>query len=189
MVRSRHGLGALAGRSQYWSTQRISTRILTKIPGTVWGIAAALLLLAATPLAGPYDSATATPGQTAVKSLLYTAIAACVLFPALAPSERTTQYLGGRHARLASNLTYGVFAYQVVALTLLTRISTQFVFLFATTLVASIGLAAASFYTMERPLAGVRSGGPGAGRTAPSPSPRALQASRPGGRPDTPGPA
>ncbi len=163
--------------------------ILTTIPGTVWGVAAALLLLAATPLAGPYDLSTATPGQTAVKSLLYTGIAVCVLFPALAPSARTANYLGSRTARLASNLTYGVFAYQLIALTLLERISTQFVFLFVTTLLASIGLAAASYYTMERPLAGVRTDGSGGGRTPPSPSRRALQASRPGDRPDTPGPA
>ncbi|MFI5734692.1 acyltransferase family protein [Kribbella sp. NPDC051587] len=163
--------------------------ILTTIPGTVWGIAAALLLLASTPLAGPYDLSAASPGQSAVKSLLYTGIAACVLFPALAPTERALHYLGGRPARLASNLTYGVFAYQLIALTLLTRISTQFVFLFVTTLLASIGLAAASYYTIERPLAGVRSDASGAGRRSPSPSPPALQASQPGDRPDTPGPA
>ncbi|MFK4089684.1 acyltransferase family protein [Kribbella sp. NPDC020789] len=163
--------------------------VLTTIPGTVWGIAAALLLLASTPLAGPYDLSPASPGQAALKSLLYTGIAACVLFPALAPTPRAARYLGGSRVRLASSLTYGVFAYQVIALTLLARISTQFVFLFVTTLLASIGLAAASYYTIERPLAGVRTGGSGAGRRSPSPSPRALQTSRPGDRPDTPGPA
>ena len=62
-----------------WQVARSSGRLgpsvldtLTKIPGTVWGIAVALLLLAASPIAGPYNLSAPTPGQAFVKSLLYT---------------------------------------------------------------------------------------------------------------------
>ena len=86
-----------------WQVARTSGRLgpstldtLTKIPGTVWGIAVALLLIAATPIAGPYNLYSSTAGQAFVKSLLYTGIAACVLFPALTPTARTVRVLGGK---------------------------------------------------------------------------------------------
>ena len=62
-----------------WQVARSSGRLgpsaldtLTKIPGTVWGVAVALLVIAASPVAGPYNLYDATPGQAFVKSLLYT---------------------------------------------------------------------------------------------------------------------
>ena len=148
-----------------WQVARSSGRLgpsmldtLTKIPGTIWGVAAALLVIAASPLAGPYNLSPSAPGQAFVKSLLYTGIAACVLFPALTPTARTVRVLGGRVGHIAGDISYGVFAYHLIVLSLVERISRyelfsgRFALLFVPTLLVSTGLAAASYYGMERPI-------------------------------------
>jgi peptidoglycan/LPS O-acetylase OafA/YrhL len=148
-----------------WQVARTSGRLgpswldtLTKVPGTVWGVAVALLLIAATPLAGPYSLSASTPGQAFLKSFLYTGIAACVLFPALSPTARTKRVLGGRVGHVAGDISYGVFAYHLIVLSLVERItgydlfSGQFALLFFPTLVVSAAVAASSYYWMERPI-------------------------------------
>lgn len=148
-----------------WQVARTSGRLgpstldtLTKIPGTVWGIAVALLLIAATPIAGPYNLYTSTAGQAFVKCLVYTGIAACVLFPALTPTARTVRVLGGRVGHVAGDISYGVFVYHLIVLALVERISGyhlfsgKFAVLFFPTLVLSAAVAAASYYGMERPI-------------------------------------
>jgi len=148
-----------------WQVARTSGRLgpswvdtLAEVPGTVWGVAVALLLIAATPLAGPYSLSVATPGQALLKSFLYTGIAACVLFPALSPTARIRRVLGGRIGHVAGDISYGVFAYHLIVLSLVERItgyqlfSGQFALLFFPTLVVSAVVAAASYYWMERPI-------------------------------------
>ncbi|MEV0802682.1 acyltransferase [Kribbella sp. NPDC050281] len=148
-----------------WQVARSSGRLepstldtLTKIPGTIWGVAAALLVIAANPLAGPYGLSPSTPGQAFLKSLLYTGIAACVLFPALNPTARTVRILGGKAGHIAGDISYGVFAYHLIVLSVVERISGyevfsgKFALLFFPTLVVSVGVAAASYYGMERPI-------------------------------------
>jgi len=148
-----------------WQVARSSGRLgpsaldtLTKIPGTVWGVGFALLLIAATPVAGPYNLSAPTPGQALVKSLLYTGIAACVLFPALTPTARTASVLGGRVGHVAGDISYGVFAYHLIVLSLVEQISGytlfsgRFALLYFPTLVVSATVAAASYYGMERPV-------------------------------------
>jgi peptidoglycan/LPS O-acetylase OafA/YrhL len=159
-----------------WQVARTSGRLpssaldtLITIPGTVWGIGAALLLIAATPVAGPYDLSTSTPAQAVVKSLLYTGIAACALFPAVTPTARTLQFLGSRQAAIGGHLAYGVFAYHLIVLDVMRRFTTQPVVLFVATLGLSVGLAGASYYWIERPIR-ARSAG---------------RASQPAVRPDT----
>jgi peptidoglycan/LPS O-acetylase OafA/YrhL len=139
-----------------WQVARATGRLgpstldtLTRVPGTLWGIAAALLLIAATPLAGPYDLSAPTPAQAFVKSLLYTAAVACVLFPVLTPTARTVQVLGSRPARLGAQLSYGVVAYQFVVLGLLDG---PFAVQLPVALLASVVLAAVSYRLVERPL-------------------------------------
>ncbi|MEU8221990.1 acyltransferase [Kribbella sp. NPDC048915] len=137
--------------------------ILTSVPATLWGIAAALLLISATPLAGPYDNSMPTPAQALLKNLMYTAIVACALFPVLSPSARTIRVLGSRQARLAARLSYGVVAYQFVVLGLITG---PFAVQLPVTLVATAALAAASYYLVERPI--MRRGKKSATTTTPS---------------------
>jgi peptidoglycan/LPS O-acetylase OafA/YrhL len=118
----------------------------------------ALLVVSATPVAGPYNLSTSTPGQAFVKSLLYTGIAACVLFPALTPTDRTARVLGGRIGHIAGDISYGVFAYHVIVLSVVEQISGytlfsgRFALLFFPTLIVSAAVAAASYYGMERPI-------------------------------------
>ena len=142
-----------------WQVARTSGRLgpsavdtLAKIPGTVWAIAVALLLIAATPVAGPYDLSASTPGQAFVKSLLYTGIASCMLFPAVTPTAQVVRVLGGPVAQVGGNLAYGVFAYHLIVLSVMQRLTEQSAVLFGSTLVLSVGLAAASYYWMERPI-------------------------------------
>jgi len=148
-----------------WQVARSSGRLgpsaldtLTKIPGTVWGVAVVLLVIAASPVAGPYNLSTPTPGQAFVKSLLYTGIAACVLFPALNPTARSARVLGGKVGHIAGDISYGVFAYHVIVLGVVEQVSGytlfsgRFALLFFPTLVLSAAVAAASYYGMERPI-------------------------------------
>lgn len=151
-----------------WQVARSSGRLgpsavdtLIKSPGTVWGIAAALLVIASSPITGPYSLLAPSPGQAFMKSLLYTAIAACVLLPAITPAEqshRAVAALGGRVGHVAGDISYGVFAYHLVVLGVVERLTGHqefdgdFAKLFWPTLVAASALAAVSYYGMERPI-------------------------------------
>lgn len=148
-----------------WQVARSSGRLgssaldtLTKIPGTVWGAAVALLLIAATPVAGPYNLVSPSPGQAFVKCLLYTAIAACVVFPAITPTPRAAAVLGGKVGHIAGDISYGVFVYHLVVLSVVEQVldielfKGRFALLFWPTLVLSTAVAAASYYLLERPI-------------------------------------
>ncbi|NUR99287.1 MAG: acyltransferase [Kribbellaceae bacterium] len=140
-----------------WQVSRATGRLgpstldtLTRVPGTLWGIAAAVLLIAATPIAGPYDHSMPTPAQALIKSLLYTVALACVLFPVLTPTAGTVRVLGSRPARLAAKLAYGVVAYQFVVLGL---VHGPFAVQLPVTLLGAVLIAAVSYRLLERPIA------------------------------------
>jgi peptidoglycan/LPS O-acetylase OafA/YrhL len=148
-----------------WQVARSSGRLkpsvvdkLASAPGTLWGIAIALLVIASSPVAGPYSLTAPSVGQAATKSLLYTAIGACVLFPAISPTPQVEAVLGRRVGHIAGDISYGVFAYHLVVLGVVERITGHEVFkggfavLFWPTLVVSTALAAAGYYGMERPI-------------------------------------
>jgi peptidoglycan/LPS O-acetylase OafA/YrhL len=156
-----------------WEVARSTGRLrpsaldtLATAPGTVWAIALALLVIASTPVAGPYSLDPPSPGQAAAKSLIYTAIAACVVFPALftvttaggRPAPRAVTALGGRIGHVSGDISYGVFAYHLIVLGVVERVtgyqtfSGDFATLFWPTLVLSALVAAASYYGMERPI-------------------------------------
>ncbi|ADB32161.1 acyltransferase 3 [Kribbella flavida DSM 17836] len=148
-----------------WQVARSSGRLgssaldtLAKIPGTIWAIAAVLLLIAASPIAGPYSLIPPSAGQAFVKNLLYTGIAACVVFPAIAPTRQAAALLGGRIGHVAGDISYGVFCYHLIVLSLVQQVfgigpfEGHFALLFWPTLVVSAGVAAASYYLMERPI-------------------------------------
>jgi peptidoglycan/LPS O-acetylase OafA/YrhL len=148
-----------------WQVARSSGRLgpsaldtLAKLPATVWGIGLALLLIATSPIAGPYNLSPSSPAQAFVKSLLYTAIAACVVLPAITPTRRIAAVLGGKVGHIAGDISYGVFAYHLVVLNVVARIagynlfSGHFAVLFVATVIISTLLAAASYYLMERPI-------------------------------------
>jgi peptidoglycan/LPS O-acetylase OafA/YrhL len=136
---------------------------LANSPGTVWAGALALYALATSPIAGPYGLSPATPGQAATKSLLYAVIALLVVFPAVnAVSEssepRAVRALGGRVGHFLGDISYGVFAYHLVVLGVVARVTGHVAFtggfatLFWLTLPISLVLATVSYRLVERPI-------------------------------------
>jgi peptidoglycan/LPS O-acetylase OafA/YrhL len=132
-------------------------------PGTVWAGALAVFALATSPLAGPYDLSPATAGQAATKNLLYALVAVLIVFPAVASTGESTEpravrALGGRVGHFLGDISYGVFAYHVVVLGVVERITGHVVFtggfamLFWLTLSVSIVLATLSYRFVERPI-------------------------------------
>lgn len=132
---------------------------LAAMPGTVWAGAAAVYLIAATPLAGPYNLLPSTGGEAFMKSLLYAVIAAGVVLPAVGLEEpRMTRFLGGRVGHFLGDISYGVFCYHVIVLALISdaldlgAFTGRFGTRLALTLAVSIVVATASYYLIERPI-------------------------------------
>ena len=132
-------------------------------PGTVWAGAVAVYSLATSPVAGPYDLSVASPGQAAAKNVLYLVLALLIVFPAVAgvnefADARIVQALGGRVGHFLGDISYGVFAYHVVVLGVVERLTGvdaftgHFATLFWLTLGASVALATLSYRLIERPI-------------------------------------
>jgi peptidoglycan/LPS O-acetylase OafA/YrhL len=132
-------------------------------PGTVWAGAVAVFALATSPLAGPYDLSPASPGQAATKNVLYAVLAMLIVFPAVAGADESSEprvmgVLGGRVGHFLGDISYGVFAYHVVVLGVVERLTGHVVFtgrfatLFWLTLSSSVVLATLSYRLVERPI-------------------------------------
>lgn len=132
-------------------------------PGTVWGVAAGLFLVLTSPVAGPYSLIQATPGQAAVKSILYALLAALIVLPtvtALSDEDDppVVRRLGGRAATFFGDISYGIFCYHLIVLGVLEGLMDYEIFtggflrLFVPTLAVTVLLATASFYGVERPV-------------------------------------
>jgi peptidoglycan/LPS O-acetylase OafA/YrhL len=90
---------------------------LGRYPFTWWALAAAVLLVASTPVAGPRLLEPATSWEAVTKSLLYLVVATAVVAPAvLTESPLTTSLLGNRFMGFAGDISYGVFLYHLVVL-------------------------------------------------------------------------
>jgi peptidoglycan/LPS O-acetylase OafA/YrhL len=132
-------------------------------PGTVWACALAVFAVATSPIAGPYGLSPATPGQAGLKNLLYAVIALLIIFPAVAcldesAEPRAVRALGGRVGHFLGDISYGVFAYHVVVLGVVERLTGHVAFtgrfatLFWLTLSVSVALATLSYRLVERPI-------------------------------------
>lgn len=137
--------------------------VVARYPGTVWSLAAVVFLLSTTPLAGPLDLSEPSPGQAAVKNLLYAVLGLLVVLPtvaAVAPATepRSVAALGGRVGAWLGEISYGVFAYHVIVLALVGRwlslpsFGGAFWLRWLLTVAISIGVAAASHVLVERPV-------------------------------------
>ncbi len=136
---------------------------LAYYPGTLWAGALAVFALATSPLAGPYGLSLASPGQAAVKSLLYSVLALLIVFPAVASVTEAAEpaavrALGGRVGHFLGDISYGVFAYHVVVLGVVERLTGHvdfvggFATLFWLTLSVSVVMATLSYHLIERPI-------------------------------------
>jgi peptidoglycan/LPS O-acetylase OafA/YrhL len=86
-------------------------RRLAARPGVMWVLALGLLLISATPLAGPALLASPTPAQAVVKNLVYAAVAACVVLPAVFgdPHAISSKVMAHRLPRHIGLISYSLF--------------------------------------------------------------------------------
>jgi peptidoglycan/LPS O-acetylase OafA/YrhL len=165
-------LSVLASDAPRSSRLRESMRDAARSGWALWGIAAALLLISATPVAGPRGfEATPTAWEAVTKTLLYGAIACCLLIPAAfgtASQSRLVQALEAKPLRFLGEVSYGIFLWHLVALSLVLRWSGvapftgQFAETWFKTVSLTLLLATASLLLVERPVQRLRSRGPGA---------------------------
>lgn len=167
-------------------------------------IAAGLAVIAATPIAGPLTFDPAQPNSLVIKHLLYGAIAAFLLLPGFlgvgdtrAQHARATEsswwarLLGSPVMVYLGAISYGVFLWHLVLLRFIQNglglevFAGGFWIVWPLVVLASIGVASASWFLLERPIlewAHRRTGRGSAPRTPPgppapaAPSPRAATA-------------
>ena len=154
---------------------------LAGYPGTLWAVAAALLVLASTPVAGPLDLSEPTPLQAATKTLLYAVIGALVVLPTVlavppAGEPAAVRALSGRVGVGLGLVSYGVFAYHVLLLELVSRwlgletFGGGFWQRWLLTAGLALAVSALSYVVIERPVMRRVRTLPGRGSRRPSPS-------------------
>ena len=154
-------------------------RTLGLSPGLCWLAAAALLVVAATPLAGPPDLAPPTLGAALTKNLLYAAVAGFVILPGVfaPPGGRFVRVLSLPALRHVGHLSYGIFCVHLVLLELVTDWRDMPLFggrgfeLFGLTLLASLVVAEALHRAVERPFQRLRNLQPPWSRSATTSAP------------------
>ncbi len=128
-------------------------------PGTCWATATVLWLLTTTQLGSPRSLQLASFWQWTVQHYLYGAAAFLVMVPLVANDGGLLgRVLGSRPLSILGEMSYGVYLWHLPLLLLFQReldflpFSGHFWTLLGLTTVASIGIAAASWYTIERPI-------------------------------------
>lgn len=94
-----------------WPRLTRSVVHLSRQPGSCWVMIAGLLLVAATPLAGPSMLAAPSPGQLLTKNLLYGAIGTLVVLTGVFadPAGRYHRWFGHHLPRHLGFISYGIF--------------------------------------------------------------------------------
>jgi len=134
---------------------------------TVWCLlsAAALLALAATPLGGPYTLQPGTTLTVVARHLLYGAAAAAFLLPAFFAPARGSGWLrvlAGPIPVYLGTISYGIFLWHLSLMWFVLNVlhwqpfDGGFVVILTLTLAASVVVASASWYLLERPLLTLR---------------------------------
>jgi peptidoglycan/LPS O-acetylase OafA/YrhL len=128
-------------------------------PGACWTAAVGLLLLAATPLAGPVTLEPGTTGQSVTKSLVYAAIGLLVVAAGVwAPSgglfRRTSS---ARVLRHLGHVSYSIFCTHLIVLALLQErldyelFSGRFPMMWAFTALVTLAVSELTYWLIERP--------------------------------------
>jgi peptidoglycan/LPS O-acetylase OafA/YrhL len=142
-------------------------RTIADSAGACWLIAALVFAIACTPLAGPEFLAIPSLWTAAAKTALYTVIALAVIAPvAFQPARPTwvSHALGNPVMSFLGKISYGIFLWQfLIIYGLFAAIGARDVFhggyyiwpqvlgILAVVVVATIAVAAASYYLIERP--------------------------------------
>lgn len=157
--------------------------LLGSLPGLCWSVAASVLLVASTPLAGPLDLSPSTTSSTMVlKNLAYLVVGVLVVVPAVfGPPTRYRAALEHRVLRYLGQVSYAVFCihlvvlHGVMAMTSTELFSGRFWLVAPLTLALSVAAAVVLHHAVERPavsLAGrlTRRGQPASTTNATTPS-------------------
>ena len=136
-----------------------AVEVLGSSPGVCWVVAAGLLLVAATPLAGPTLLVAATEAEAVTKHLLYAAIGGLLVFTGVFASsapgyERAMSHPVLRHL---GHISFGVFCIHLPMLHLVMRMTGYDLFqghglqIFLLTLVLSVAAAEVLYRVVELP--------------------------------------
>lgn len=131
---------------------------LGAMPGVCWAAVAGLMLVAATPLAGPTLLFVATPAESLTKHVIYAAIGALVVISgAFAVPGRFTDMTSASLPRHVGHISYGVFCIHLPILHLVMTKGDFVLFgghglqIWALTVVASLAAAEMLYRLIEKP--------------------------------------
>ena len=149
---------------QLWYVLPRGLRTFTFAPATSWLLAAVLLWIASTPIAGPRALEPANQAEAVTEHLLFLLVAWCLIAPLVGPRPDGLPrvLLGQPVVRFLGRISYGIFLWHLLAieasLRLLgfTRFDSSFWGLLAVTLALTIPIATASYYLIERPVRRLR---------------------------------
>lgn len=129
---------------------------------TAWGLAAAVYLVATSPVAGPYRLVPATPGEAVTKNLLYAFIGLLIVMPSTVlgtpAATGSAAHLARKVGTFLGEISYGIFCYHLIVLGLVERrldyvsFTGGFWRLWIPTVVITVVVATLSFYFFERPI-------------------------------------
>lgn len=149
---------------------------LGRQPGVCWSLAAAALLVATTPVAGPTQLLPSTPAESLTKHLLYAAVGGLLVLSGVAagPGTRFHTVLGAVPARHLGLISYSLFSLHLLLIDALAPALGWELFggngvrLWALTVVVSIVCADLTYRFIERPAMRLKSRFPLRGRPTPA---------------------
>lgn len=165
-------LAELLHRRGAWSRLTSPLVALARQPGSCWAMVLGLLLVAATPLAGPSMLAAPTPGQLLSKNVLYGAVGGLLVLTGVfaRPDGAYTAFLSRPVARHFGFISYGFFCLHLPVLHLVMWLTGwqlfagHFLGIWALALTGSLVAAELSYRFLEAPL--MRLKNPGRSRAA-----------------------
>ncbi|MCW2867302.1 MAG: Acyltransferase family protein [Marmoricola sp.] len=158
----------LMHRRGLWTPLTSRLVALAHQPGACWTIIAGLLLVAATPLAGPSMLAAPTPGQVLTKNLLYAAVGSLAVLTGVFAEEggRYRRVLSHRAARHLGFVSFGFFCLHLPVLHLVMWVTGwqlfdgRFVAIWLVGALTSLVAAELSYRLVELPALRLRGDGP-----------------------------
>jgi peptidoglycan/LPS O-acetylase OafA/YrhL len=128
-------------------------------PWACWAVALGLLGICTTPAAGPLGGiGLPTTGELVIRQMLFLAVSVCLLLPIVfGPETSLDRMLSHPTLRWVGTVSLGLFLWHVVVIDAIDAIQGpplwggETLFIFATTMALGLGLAALSYYLIERP--------------------------------------
>ena len=159
------GLGIFLALVELMHRRRLWPRLTDRVvflgrqPGSCWAIIVGLMLVAATPLAGPSMLASPTPGQLLAKNVIYAMVGGLLVLTGVFsdPGGRYGRALGHHVARHLGFISYGIFCLHLPVLHLVLFVTGwelfdgRFLAIWVIALSASLLVAEAAYRLVEAP--------------------------------------